>query len=302
LSGLDARLRDADSVLMDSIWLTESHAGQFLALVEQGRSVGVMLHSFPSMIAAAEAGLPAPARPTRFELETIARLGLVVVPGLHYAAWLGETSATIIVAEPGIEEHWRAPPRPRSGPCQIVSVGSVTPRKGFIDVAEVLARRANADYHWTVIGNLNADVAYAERLRGVALPPGAMTLRGQLPPSEVAAHVQRADVFVLSSYDENQPLVLLEALAASVPSVAYAAGAARQMVEHGRQGFVAEIGDRVALERHIGALISNEALRFELAQACWRGQAALPTWSGAAERARAALERAFDGRGKGAGA
>src|SRR6185295_14633889 len=60
-------------LLMDSIWLTPEHAAPFLDLAGRGQRVAVMLHSFPSLISAAESGASAPAAPSAFELETLAR-------------------------------------------------------------------------------------------------------------------------------------------------------------------------------------------------------------------------------------
>ncbi len=279
-------------VLMDSIWLTPEHAAPFLELARSGQRVGVMLHSFPSFIRAAEAGEAAPSAPSSFELELIARLGVVVVPGTHYAHWLG--GARVIVAEPGLDAGWRAAPRPRWGPCRLVSVGAVTPRKGFLDVAELLLRRGRSDdFVWRVLGSLDVDRAYAERVRAcVARLPG-VELLGQLEPREVQRQVRAADVLLMPSYDENQPLVLLEAMAASVPAIAYAAGATRQMLEHDREGWITSIGDREQFAAYLERLLGDEPSRQRLAQACWERQQQLPSWSETAARTRAALAGAW---------
>lgn len=288
-------LASADQpILMDSIWLTPEHATTFLELARRGRRVGVMLHSFPSLICAAEAGEAAPSAPSGFELDAIARLGVVVVPGSHYTHWLEGSGARMIVAEPGLDEGWRAPPRPRTGPCRLVSVGAVTPRKGFLDVAELLLRRGRSDdFVWRVLGSLDVDRAYAERVRDcVAQLPG-VELLGQLEPREVQRQVRAADALLMPSYDENQPLVLLEAMAASVPAIAYAAGATRQMLEHDREGWITSIGDRAQFARYLERLLGDEPSRQRLAKACWERQQRLPSWSETAARARAALAGAW---------
>lgn len=279
-------------LLMDSIWLTEEHAPLFLRLLERGRRIGLMLHSFPSLIRAAERGEATPASPTDFELQTLRRLHAVVVPGEHYARWLPAIErGRWVVADPGLDDAWRAPPRVRQGPCRLVSVGAVTPRKGFLDVAEILASAelAGHDYHWQVLGSLDVDPHYAQqvRTRVAALP--RVQLVGQLRPEEVQRRVCSADVLLMPSYDENQPLVLLEAVAASVPSIAYAAGAARQMIQHGQEGLLCEIGDRQRFSEYLQRLLAAEADRQALAAGCWRRQQQLPSWPLAAQRARHAL-------------
>jgi glycosyltransferase involved in cell wall biosynthesis len=289
---LDAGLAgiDHDLVIADSIWLTEATITPFLRLQERGIRLAVMMHSFPSMIAAAESGQPPRQRPTPFEVETLERVGLMIVPGAHYARLLAGRALEVVICEPGIADAWRAPPRPRRGPCALVSVGAVTPRKGFRDVLEALTRNPpSSPFRWTVAGSLDVDPAYARQVSDLATRSGTVTLAGQLSPDEVRALVTSADVLVMPSYDENQPLVLLEAIAASVPPIAYAAGATAAIMTHGQEGLVAPIGDRLTLGRHLAALIDDEPTRFRMAQACWHHQRTLPTWPVAAEKARSLL-------------
>jgi len=285
---------DGDLVVADGIWLTERTFAPFLRLMDRGVRVAVLLHSYPSMIAAAESGAPPPVSPSPFELETLGRVGRVILPGLHYAASLEGSRAEVHVFEPGVADGWRTLPRPRRGPCSIVSVGAVTPRKGFVDVAEVLRRRVTrGDWRWTVAGSLDVDAAYAQSLvRSIGDLPG-VTLMGQQAPDEVRRVVTAADVLVMPSYDENQPLVLLEAQAASVPTIAYAAGATARIVQHGLTGWVGPVGDRSRLAVHLDRLLGDEPERYRMAEACWERQKRLPSWASAAKHARAELERAL---------
>jgi glycosyltransferase involved in cell wall biosynthesis len=286
LPALIDQLPERASILMDSIWLTPQHASVFLARARD-RRLGLMLHSFPSMIEATENGQPPRSEPTAFEREAIERLAVVVVPGGHYVRLLAGTRTPFVVAEPGIEDVWRAAPRRRSGPCRLVSVGAVTPRKGFLDVARQLPR--TGDYTWSIAGSLDVDPAYAalvsEHTRGLPV-----TLSGQLSPAETRALVQSSDVLLMPSYDENQPLVLLEALAASVPVVAYAAGATRDMLEHGVEGFIVDIGDGQALAEAVERLVADEGLRARMALSCWKRQQSLRNWASAALHARTKLQ------------
>jgi glycosyltransferase involved in cell wall biosynthesis len=274
---------DHDLVIADSIWLTPEAAP---ALTASPRRLGAMLHSFPSMIEAAESGRPLRATPSAFEVQVLARLGLAVTPGPHYAEML--EGIEVAVCEPGVEQAWRSPPRPRRAEgCALISVGAVTPRKGFGDALDQLP--ANRELHWTVVGSLDAAPDYARAVTARAAGDSRVSFIGQRTPDEVRALVRESDVLVMPSYDENHPLVILEAIAASVPTVAYAAGAAARMLGHG-EGLVADIGDGRVLGEHLHRVVSDEAARFAMAEACWRRQASLPGWEGAAREARARLE------------
>jgi glycosyltransferase involved in cell wall biosynthesis len=287
LDGTEHRL-----VLADSIWLTEERIQPFLRLRERRQSVGAMLHSFPSMIEAAESGRGAAGAPSAFELEALETLGLAIVPGPHYASMLAARSIEVHAFEPGVDDEWRSPPRKRHDRCALVSVGAVTRRKGFLDVVEALERRAPCDdYRWTVVGSLSVDREYADAVRERAASLGTVVFAGQRSPNETRAIVQQADILVMPSYDENHPLVLLEAMAASVPSVVYAAGAALHIVGDGRAGLVSSIGDRDRLGANIARLLDDEAERYRLAENCWELQRSLPSWTAAAQHATETLRR-----------
>jgi glycosyltransferase involved in cell wall biosynthesis len=248
-----------------------------------------MLHSFPSMIHAAEAGKPLVTRPTRFEAQALERLGLVVTLGEHYPRMLAESRVEVVLAPPGVDEGWRRPPRPKAGRCRVVSVGSLTPRKGFLDAARVLGGRGGDDFEWHVVGSAGADAEYVRSVERAVHGCSNVRFWGQLPPAKTRELVLESDVLLMPSYDENHPLVLVEALAASVPPVAYAAGATSTIVRHERCGLVAPIGDLDGLAEHLDRVIRDEPFRFGLAEACFERQDELPTWQAAAEHARVRL-------------
>ncbi len=285
--GLDAVVPalDADLVIADSIWLTEATVAPLL----RRPAVAFLIHAFPSLVRSAERGEPAGA-PSRFELAALEAVGRVVLPGPHHAAVLTGRAVQVAVCEPGVDDAWRTPPRRRAGPCALVSVGAVTPLKGFADVLDALEPLAG-QVRWTVVGSLDVDPAYARRFVERARRLPGVTVLGQRSPEEVRTLVAAADLLVMPSYTENHPLVLLEAMAASVPVVAYAAGGIPGLTTHGREGLLAPIGDRAALAAHLGRLVADEDERWSMAEACWRRQAALPSWAAAARAARETLER-----------
>jgi glycosyltransferase involved in cell wall biosynthesis len=279
-------------VIADSIWLAEATMAPFLALRERDIRLAVMMHSFPSMIAAAESGQTVRSRPTTFELEMLQRVDLVVLPGPHYGDMLRQHGVKVAICEPGIDHAWRVLPRPRRGACTLVSVGAVTARKGFRDVLEAMRQEGRqAELHWTVIGSLEVDPRYAEGICALATEFPGVSLIGQKHPDEVRERVIASDVLVMPSYDENHPLVLLEAMAASVPAVTYEAGAAAHILGAGTRGLSGPIGNRATLARNLTRLMDDESERYRMAEACWQWQRHLPSWATAAARAQSALKR-----------
>jgi glycosyltransferase involved in cell wall biosynthesis len=280
-------------LLADSIWLTEQHVPAFLGARSKGWQLGVVLHSFPSLIAQTEAGLAPSPQPTAAELEALALFDWVVLVGPHYRAWLEPLGIRTLLCSPGVADTFRAPPRDRVGPCRLVSLATQSPRKGLLDAAQALAQLSpGCDYTWTVAGSAAVDPGYAEQLRHATRELNVHLL-GQQPPDVTAKLLVQADVLLMPSYDENHPLVLLEAMAASVPSIAYAAGAAHTLLEPPERGLVVPIGDVTGFAACLRRLLTDEELRRSMAQACFEWQQRqLPTWAVAGQQARDALAAA----------
>ncbi|MEX0666275.1 MAG: glycosyltransferase [Acidimicrobiia bacterium] len=75
------------------------------------------------------------------------------------------------------------------------------------------------------------------------------------------------DVFVLSSRHEGLPISLLEALATGVPCVASAVGGIPEVMADGREGFLVQPGDPVALATALSRLLEAPALRASMGAA-----------------------------------
>ncbi len=289
---------ETEAVIVDSIWLTEEYFGPFRALQRRGVRLGAILHSLPSMIAAAEAGQPRRLAPTDTEWALLAELDFVCVLGPHFRELLAPRGIETTYLPPGIDEAWRQPPMPKKDRCRLVSVGAVTRRKGFLDVARALLSISPRNIEWTVVGSLEVDADYAAEVKRCAsqLADDGVTVvfTGQLSPDRVRRRVQRSQLLVMPSYDENHPLVLLEAIAAGVPCVGYRAGAAREMLgdsaarAESRCGVTVPVGDCGALAVVLARLVSDESERWKLALACERSGRELPSWS---EAARVAGDR-----------
>jgi len=69
------------------------------------------------------------------------------------------------------------------------------------------------------------------------------------------------DVAVLSSTTEGLPVILLEALAAGVPTVATAVGGIPEVLEDGRSGYLVASGDAAALAGRVADLLRDRDAR-----------------------------------------
>ncbi|MEM7522749.1 MAG: glycosyltransferase [Pseudomonadota bacterium] len=95
----------------------------------------------------------------------------------------------------------------------------------------------------------------------------AITITGYQSQAEVAAYLARADVFVLPSFAEGLPVVLMEAMASRLPVVTTRIAGIPELVEDGVNGFIAPPGDADTLAARIDTLLSDPDLRRRMGEA-----------------------------------
>jgi colanic acid/amylovoran biosynthesis glycosyltransferase len=90
---------------------------------------------------------------------------------------------------------------------------------------------------------------------------------GYQSPGQVRDLLKRADVFVLSSFAEGLPVVLMEAMAAGVPVVATRIAGIPELVQDGHNGLLVPPGDASATAEAIRRLLDDANLRNRFAVA-----------------------------------
>lgn len=119
------------------------------------------------------------------------------------------------------------------------------------------ARRSVPNLHGLIAGDgpLRDEVEREIHTLGLA---GAVRLLGYRADAD--ALLASATVCVLSSREEGMGSVLLDALLLGKPIAATRAGGIPEVIEDGRTGLLAPVGDPVALGRAIARLVSDEEL------------------------------------------
>jgi glycosyltransferase involved in cell wall biosynthesis len=264
------------------------------------RRRAMLLHAFPSFIERGshreQLARGMPLAPTREELELLETLDLVLAPGPLVPRLLAESGARVraAICPPGVDPCPEPLLRPsRRGPVQLVSIGGVTPLKGFLDGAEALGRLSRGSFRWTIVGHLGVEPAYVEQLRSRVDELGLndwVELAGQRDHADTLAMLRASDLLLLTSFTENHPLVALEAIAARVPIVGYAVGGLPDIVRDGDAGLLSPVLDVSQLARDLARLIEHPSERQRLADGCARVAATLPTWPEAARAFEHILE------------
>lgn len=139
---------------------------------------------------------------------------------------------------------------------RLIFVGRLAPVKGLRVLMQTLngLKDALPDLRLTVVG----DGPDRAALEAAAAPLGArVSFTGYQSQAEVAAHLAASDIFVLPSFAEGVPVVLMEAMAAGMPVIATRIAGIAELVEDGTSGHLVPPGDPTALGEKITALCTR---------------------------------------------
>lgn len=159
-----------------------------------------------------------------------------------------------------------AVPRPRpDGVLRVLSVGSLIPRKGM---ELIIGALAHLDEHVRL--RIVGDGPERDALHALALRLGVaerVEFSGAVAPQAMAGVYAEADLFVLASYSEGRPNVVVEALAAGLPVVATGIAGVRELISDGRSGLLVPPARTEALAAAIARLVADVPLRRTLGAA-----------------------------------
>lgn len=204
-------------------------------------------------------------------------------------AELGVEPRRISVAPPGVDP---APVAVGGGPVPLLlSVGTVTPRKGHALLAEAMTHLRELPWKLVIVGSLERDPATTRALLALVRERdlgGRITLTGELEGGSLEAAFAQADVLVSASYYEGYGMAIAEALARGLPVVATAGGATAETVP-ADAGLLVPPGDAGALAYALRRVLSEPELRRRLREGALRARARLPGWDDTAALIEAAL-------------
>jgi len=139
----------------------------------------------------------------------------------------------------------------------LISVGRLASEKNWETLLHAFAKVYPAHRNLRLV--LLGDGPARESLEALAAELGIaerVSFMGSIPFGEIPAYLKAADAFSFASVTETQGLVTIEAMAAGLPIVAVDASGTRDIVEHGKQGFLVE-NDPDALAQGLHELLSD---------------------------------------------
>ena len=164
----------------------------------------------------------------------------------------------------------RFAPRPdpdRAAPFEILCVGRLVAAKGQ-HVLLAAAARLKAEGRSILVrfvgdGPDRFALEQDTRRRGIE---DCVRFEGSVNQDRIGEFYRQAGAFVLPSFAEGIPVVLMEAMAMEIPCVTTFVNGIPELIRHGTDGLLVPPSDDVALAAAIAGLIDDEALRKRLGE------------------------------------
>jgi len=176
----------------------------------------------------------------------------------------------------------------------VLSVASLLPDKGLLELLTVLEECADLPWRWEVAGDPGLDPQYAGAFAArLARSPvgGRVRLHGPLPPARLAALYDRCHLFALASRFESCCMAVREAMARGLPVAAHAVGGLAESLPAATARLLAPAGDRERLRAAVRRLLADPAARAADGAANHRAATAFPGWDEAGARMERFLRR-----------
>lgn len=167
------------------------------------------------------------------------------------------------------------------GPLKIVFLGSVIPRKNLHTLLDALSQLTPGSYQLSVIGGLEVDHVYVQRIRRQIADLGLerqVALLGALQDKKLIAALRESHILAMPSSYEGFGIAYLEGMGFALPAIASKEGAAHEIITHNVDGFLIEAENASSLAGHLRELTSNREKLIQMSLAARKRYLAHPTW------------------------
>lgn len=204
-------------------------------------------------------------------------------------AYLIRSEKPAVVAHPGgdrlsarISEEAVSARSFAEGPFRIVFLANITPRKELHTLVAGLSLLSRETWELLVVGSGETDPTYARSVRQQVERAGVqpqVTFLGQVSDKEVAKVLAKSHLLAVPSSYEGFGTVYLEGMGFALPVIASTAGGAKEIVNHGVNGFLVKPGDVRVLAQHVHDLIRDRERLYTMSIAALRAFSIQPTWA-----------------------
>ncbi len=148
----------------------------------------------------------------------------------------------------------------------IISVGRLSPEKGFIDLIKVFKKISEKHNDWTL--TIAGDGPEREKIEELIIQYNLkkkVKLLGNLKPQELDKIYQNSSIYIMTSYEESFGLVLLEAAHYNLPLVAFSTAlGAKEIIN--KNGLLIDNRDIQEMSYKVNKIIEDESYRKKLGE------------------------------------
>lgn len=171
-----------------------------------------------------------------------------------------------VVILPNATETPSLPHKGGGDKVQILFLGRIEKDKGTPELCEALGLMADLPGWRATIAGAGEEEMLRARLKQLGLE-GRVAVPGWQTARDVARLLSEADILTLPSFVENQPISIIEGMAAGLAVVATPVGAVEDIVSDGETGFLVPPGDVPALRNALSRLVEEPELRRRMGEA-----------------------------------
>ena len=147
----------------------------------------------------------------------------------------------------------------RSNIKTLLFMGTIDKRKGIIDLLKALRQINNYAFHLHICGQINDDTIKDEFLGLLEELNEKVTFHGYVNGLEKEELFENADIFVLPSYGEGMPIVIMEAMAKGCAIISTEVGAIGEIVKK-ENGILIQPGDIDALKEALKYFMDDKMI------------------------------------------
>lgn len=149
----------------------------------------------------------------------------------------------------------------------VLFVGNLQPFKGIPLLIKAIAEIDDSQVVLLIVGGGYDESSIRTQVNSLGIEDRVIFAGPQSPSGDLPAHYRLGDFLVLpSTYSESFGLVVLEAMASGIPAIVSSLPGPSQLVNEGKDGLVARVGDVEDLRLKIEFLVRRPDLRKEMGQ------------------------------------
>lgn len=195
------------------------------------------------------------------------RSGLAFAVGQDLVnAYSRESSAVhriVVSVISGSAIHGRPPHFRDANKTRLLHVGRLSSEKGVVVLLEALRqlkRKYQRRFELTVAGSGPEEIRLKENAKSLGIEKNVRFLGYVREDAELSRLYQESDVFILPSFTEGVPKVILEAMANGLPVVATSVGGIPEIIQNGENGLLVPPGDAEGICESVYRLLIDQKL------------------------------------------